>query len=141
MKKIKVVLDTNTLIVCLPEFSPWRWIIDSAINGKFILLLSTEIILEYNEKLLERYSFRYTENILDLLTLLSNVHLINPSYKWNLIEADRDDNKFVDCALAGNSECIVSNDRHFQILKKIKFPKVNILTLQEFEGLYKDLLV
>ena len=37
------------------------------------------------------------------------------------------------CAIALNVVCLVSNDKHFQILKTIDFPKVKVLELQEFE--------
>lgn len=53
-------------------------------------------------------------------------------YKWLLIEKDPDDNKFVDCAIAGDLKFIVSNDKHFKILKEIKFPTVEVITSDEF---------
>lgn len=46
---------------------------------------------------------------------------------------DPDDNKFVDCAIACNAKYLVSNDKHFRILKDIPFPKVELLTAQEFQ--------
>lgn len=49
-----------------------------------------------------------------------------------LIQADPDDNKFVDCAFAANATYIVSNDRHFDVLSKIDFPKIQVLKLIEF---------
>jgi predicted nucleic acid-binding protein len=48
-----------------------------------------------------------------------------------------DDNKFVDCAIAGNADYLVSNDKHFNCLKNIEFPKLNLLNIDEF----MDLLV
>ncbi|MBA4184831.1 MAG: hypothetical protein H0X49_12585 [Acidobacteria bacterium] len=53
---------------------------------------------------------------------------------------DDDDNKFVDCAISANAICLVSNDNHFQVLKMIKFPQVNVLTLSEFEAKYRKSL-
>ena len=44
------------------------------------------------------------------------------------------DNKFVDCAIASNAELIVTNDAHFDILKTIEFPKLEISTLQKFSS-------
>ncbi len=140
MKKVKLVLDTNVFIVSLPDFSPWHWIIKAIIDNQIILLITNDILMEWDEKLLERYSAVYTNDLLDLFLQLENVYLIEPSYKWNFIAVDPDDNKFVDCAIAGNADLIVSNDRHFQILKQIDFPRVNILRLQEFENLYKEQL-
>jgi len=58
-----------------------------------------------------------------------------------LISIDADDNKYVDCAIAGDALCLVSNDKHFSVLKTIGFPKVNWLVLAEFEEKYKELLM
>lgn len=41
-------------------------------------------------------------------------------------------NIFVDCAIASNAELIVTNDAHFDILKTIEFPKLEISTLLKF---------
>jgi predicted nucleic acid-binding protein len=49
-----------------------------------------------------------------------------------LIQADPDDNKFVDCAVCGNAEFIVSNDSHFRILDDIDWPKLQLVTIQEY---------
>lgn len=39
--------------------------------------------------------------------------------------------QFVDCAVAGNAKFIVTEDRHFPILKTIDFPMIDIITLDE----------
>jgi predicted nucleic acid-binding protein len=49
-----------------------------------------------------------------------------------LIEADADDNKFVDCAVAADAEYIVSNDAHFNVLKQIDWPKLTVISIKEF---------
>lgn len=51
---------------------------------------------------------------------------------FSLIEADPDDNKFVDCAVAADAEYIVTNDSHFNVLKKIDWPKISIITIEDF---------
>ena len=54
-------------------------------------------------------------------------------YSFNLINEDEDDNKFADCAIAANATYLVSNDRHFEVLNQIDFPKVNWVTLADFK--------
>ncbi|WP_374756172.1 hypothetical protein [Larkinella rosea] len=49
-----------------------------------------------------------------------------------MIEADHDDDKFVDCAVACQADYIITFDKHFDVLKKIEFPKVNPITPPEF---------
>ena len=46
---MKVVLDTNCLLVALPEKSPYRCVWDAFCQGKFWLFYSTEILHEYEE--------------------------------------------------------------------------------------------
>ena len=57
---------------------------------------------------------------------------INPYYHFGLIELDPDDNKFVDCAIAAHAKCIITNDRHYDILKEIDFPKVYVVNLIDY---------
>ena len=72
------------------------------------------------------------ENTVEALLKLPNVLLVNVFYNWNLITTDPDDNKFVDAAIAGNASYLVSNDKHFEVLSTIDFPKVNIISLPDF---------
>ena len=85
-----------------------------------------------------RYGLQRTDAILDFLVLLPNVTLITPFFKYPIIFADPSDNKFVECALMGGADFIVSNDRHFQQLKKLDFPPVNVLTYEEFKLFWRE---
>ena len=73
-----------------------------------------------------------TEAILKVIEHGINVEWINKYYAWNLIEYDPDDNKFVDCAIAAHAKCIVTNDHHYDVLKTIPFPKVDVVRLVDF---------
>jgi len=53
-------------------------------------------------------------------------------FRMGLITADPDDNKFVDCAFAAGADYLVSEDRHFDVLRNTAFPKINLVTLDEF---------
>lgn len=56
---------------------------------------------------------------------------VTPYFHFDLIKTDPDDNKFVDCAIAGNARFIVTEDRHYDILKEIDFPKVDLVKLDD----------
>ncbi len=58
------------------------------------------------------------------------VRLLNKPFE--LLPSDSDDNKFVDCAIAAGAEYIVTNDKHFNPLKEIPWPKVEIIKIAEF---------
>ncbi|GAB4031752.1 putative toxin-antitoxin system toxin component, PIN family [Spirosoma gilvum] len=138
MNKLRFVLDTNVFMVSLaPQYKYW-WIYESLLKGKFELALSNEILTEYYEQVVLRYGIERTDAQLYYLLLLPNVFLINPSFHWQLVENDKDDNKFVDCYLASQADYIVSNDKHLHQLKSIDFPSVSILRYEEFESLYKS---
>ena len=68
-----------------------------------------------------------------------NVEHINPTFRFNLITADPDDNKFVDCAVIAGATYIVSNDRHFRELDRYDFPKVDVCNLSEFLDIVRSL--
>ena len=79
------------------------------------------------------YIPKITEFTIGTLVKSLNIIQIVPYYKWNLIAADPDDNKFVDCALNAGADFIVTNDKHFNILKNIVFPKINVIDLETFK--------
>ncbi len=76
----------------------------------------------------------FAQAVVDLLVDLPNLNQTNKYFFWQLIETDPHDNKFVDCAIAANADYIVSEDRHFRALKNIEFPKVEVLTIEEFKA-------
>jgi predicted nucleic acid-binding protein len=53
-------------------------------------------------------------------------------YNWNVITSDPDDNKFFDAAVAGDADYLVTNDGHFKDSLKIDFPKINIISADDF---------
>lgn len=77
-------------------------------------------------------------HVIHLLLESEYVELINPYFRLQLIEADHDDDKFVDCAFAANATYIVSDDKHYDVLKEIDFPKLFVLKLKEFLGLLQS---
>ena len=67
-----------------------------------------------------------------------NVVPVRRYYRWDLIEADPDDNKFVDCAVAGGADGLVTNDRHFNVLGRIRYPRVTVVTPEAFRTLLTE---
>jgi putative PIN family toxin of toxin-antitoxin system len=132
---MRVVLDTNILLVSIARKSRYRIIFDSLITRKFDLVISNEILSEYTEIIAQKTNEIIANNIAEMLLTLSNVQKQDVYYKWHLINADEDDNKFVDCAVAGNVDYLISNDKHFNELKAVEFPKLTVLTIDEFMDL------
>jgi len=133
----RVLIDTNCFLVIVPKRSPFRWIYDKILSGDLELVVSTEIILEYEEQLTRFYSREYAETVVKVLVNLPNVFKVNPiSFNWLLISDDPDDDKFVDAYVASNGDLIVTNDRHFKILESIKFPPISICKITDFKNFH-----
>lgn len=135
---MKIVLDTNCLIQMFSVDSDFRWIFDEIIEGDLKLSVTTEILLEY-EEIFNRFFESETLGGVIANIILSSSELIKQDvyYRWKLIDKDPDDDKFVDCAIDANADFLISDDAHFKILKKIPFPKVQIIRLEEFAKTFK----
>ena len=88
---------------------------------------------EYEEKLKDKYGQLVATVFIELLLNLKNVSLHNVYFNWNLIDSDESDNKFIDAYISGNADFLVTEDKHFNVLKTIEFPKVNIVNIKDFE--------
>ena len=135
MSIVKIVLDTNCLLQCISRNSVNKIILDKLISGEYDLYLTNEILMEYEEKIADIFSSETADLIISFLSILENVKKIDVHYHLNLITTDPDDNKFVDCAFAGNVHYLVTNDKHYNKLKSVTFPIINILSLVEFKNL------
>ena len=129
---MRIVLDTNCLIQSISPKSAYHDIWLSVLNGKNTLCVSNEILEEYAE-ILNRLAGETTANlVLNAIIECRNVMFFTPYYRFNLISADPDDNKFVDCAIHANAHYIVTNDHHYDVLRHIDFPKVGLIKLMDF---------
>ena len=131
---MKILIDTNCLLVAIPKESTHRWLFDALLQKKFVLALSNEIIEEYEEKIQEFYgSTSLARNVIKTILNLENKEFVTVYYRWNLISKDPDDNKFTDCAITANADYLVTEDNDFKVLKTIKFPKVEAVKLKDFK--------
>lgn len=130
---MKVVLDTNILLVSISPRSPYHWVFQKFISEEFTLCVTTDILQEYEEIIGNHMGKEIANTVLQIIENSSNVEFIIKYYRWNLINEDPDDNKFVDCAISSNAKYIVIQDRHFNILKTIEFPKVEVISIDEFK--------
>lgn len=127
----RLVVDTNSLLQYISRRSRYHDLWLSLLDGRNTLCVSTEILEEYAEKLQQFTSNEFTEAALGVITNNPHTLFVTPYYHFNLISVDPDDNKFVDSAVAANAKFVVTDDGHFDVLKQIDFPKVNIIGLDD----------
>ncbi len=130
--KKRVVIDTNVLLVSVSSFSKYHWIYQLIIRKEIEVFITNEILTEYLEIISDKYDVSTAKSVVRTLIELENVHQIQVYFKFNLIKNDPDDNKFADCAISSNVDFLLTNDKDFNVLKRIKFPRVNVVNITEF---------
>ena len=131
---MKVVLDTNILLVSISRRSPFNWICQQLIAGRYQLCVTTEILSEYSEIIEAHMGKDVADAALRAMLELPNMEKIEIYYKWNLVK-DADDNKFTDCTLAAGADYLVTQDKGFNTLDKIEFPKIKVISIAEFKSI------
>ena len=130
---MKVVFDTNVLLsATLFDESESQKLLFKLIKEDVQIFSSRAIIEEY-QKVLKR-DFHYSEEESDKIVenLLVFLILVEPSEKINIIKYDPDDNKILECAIASQSEIIITYDKHLLDLKEFK--GIKILLPKEFSN-------
>jgi putative PIN family toxin of toxin-antitoxin system len=130
---MRVVVDTNCLLASVPQRSEHHWFYNAFKAGAFEWMISNEIMREYEEMVTFRYSSMAAHLVLSRLDVSPNVIYAEPYFNWQLIEADPDDNKFADLAIAIQADYLVTNDSHFTILKEYDYLPVRCVTLAQFK--------
>jgi len=114
-------LDTNVFLQIFGRRQPWYPILRALLDGRLTLAVSTAILLEYEEitiRLSGPQRWQEVVAFLELLTQLhGNIRFVEPQYRFNIVTADLDDNKFTDCAIAAEADFVVTEDAHLNALR------------------------
>lgn len=117
-----VVLDTNTVVQLFGVHSPYTRLKEAITHGQLEVAISTGIWLEY-EEVIVRYAGRVIwERVVRIFELAAqlhgNIHQVEASFRWRLVVADPEDDQFADCAIAAGADFLITEDRHFEVLKR-----------------------
>lgn len=134
MAKLKVVLDTNIIVSAVLRGGEPGKILELWRKGKFDILVSSEIFEEYYSVLIrDKFSLPLSLVNVILEEIKRKSIWIKPYSIIKKIKEDPTDNKFLECAVDGQAEYIVSGDPHLLNLKK--FNGIEILRAAEFAKL------
>jgi uncharacterized protein len=127
---MRVVLDTNVFISGIFWSGVSGKILNQWRDGNIELVISTEIILEII-RVLNDFKIRLPDDLINewRLSLISNSILVIPKTHVDIVE-DKTDNKFIEAAIEGKAEYIISSDKH--LLKIGQYKHIRILRPQEF---------
>ncbi len=135
---MRVVIDTNVLLAALLKASRLRFIINAIAAGQIELVISTAILLEYQEILLRKTNEIVANNFLEFIKKLPGVVRVDTPFTWGIIEIDPDDNKFVDAGLIAGADYIITYDSHFDAVKARTFPTIGVINPDDFLVLLSD---
>jgi len=127
---MRVVLDTNIFISALLG-GILGVIVDKWKAGKFTLIITDASAREYLD-VINRSKFNFSEDEIIATThyLLQSAEFITPQEEITVIVIDPTDNKFLEAAVTGKVNFIVSGDSHLLELKV--YQGIAIITAREF---------
>ena len=135
---MKIVLDTNVIVNSFLKKSKNYWIWQALESQQLTLCVTTDILLEYEEIITQRYEDEIlASSVLDALQVMPNLIHVRKNIFFRLIPQDQDDEKFADCAIAVSADYLVTNDHHFNLLKKLPFPVLKIVNEDEFRTVFE----
>lgn len=91
--------------------------LEAWVAGHVTWAVSTPIVLEYQE-VLTRLSgsarWRKSARLMDLAELITgNLLRVTPSFRFQVVAADPDDNIFTDCAITADADYLITEDSDF----------------------------
>lgn len=134
---MKVVIDTNILISAairdgIPEIVI-QFIVD---RPEFEWIVSQEIMTEYTE-VLQRRKLKLSKEVqqewMDLLQTVTKLIEVNIEVDF---PRDRKDAKFLACAIAANTDFLITGDRDFEDVQMLE--NTTILSVRDFKKLFCD---
>lgn len=136
---MNVIVDTNGLVNAVPRRGSKKWLYNAFVDEAFVWVFSNEILTEYDEIITLKFGPSVANYVINSLLTAHNHQRFEPSYKYQLVIDDPDDNKFLDCAIGANVDFLVTDDRHILRLREIVdlFPPVPIVSFAEFKTILK----
>src|SRR3990167_8199322 len=128
---MKSVLDTNVFISGIFWIGASNKVILNWKEGKFTLVTSLKTISEL-VKVLKDFKIKLPDEMIKewIDLIVRNSIIVEPKEKIDIVKDDSKDNIFIETAVAGNADYIVTQDNH--LLKLKDFRGIKIITPDEF---------
>ena len=133
---MRAILDTNIFLSGIHWSGASNKVLREWFIGSFVSVSSPQINQELFIQLrdfkiqMEIEEIEWWEDI-----VLEKSILVIPKRKVNVVKDDSDDNKFVEAALEGKADYIVTQDRHLLNIKE--FESIKMVTPKEFLRILK----
>ena len=122
---MRAVLDTNVLISSVISTGVPHEIVVKGFSSEYQIVVSVATLTEFRDTLLkypEKFQMDEGDVQQEVETIRYFAEFVDPDEEITAVEDDPDDDKFLEAAVAGNVDYIVSGDRH-------------LLDLDSFQGI------
>ena len=136
---MRAVLDTNVLISSLISTDTPHKVVVAGFEGEYQIVVSVATLTEFRETLLkypDRFHMDKEDVQKEVETLRYFAEFVEPEEDIKAVEQDPDDDKFLEAAMAGNVDYLVSGDQHLLTLNS--FRGINIVTPRVFDDHLND---
>jgi putative PIN family toxin of toxin-antitoxin system len=127
---LRVVADTNIFISALMFGGLPGAFLDLAFARSFQLVTSPTLLDELQQKLRNKFQISNTDANSIRAKLAKHALLVEPPIALKVVVDDPDDDRVLECAVAGEADYIVSGDRH--LLKLESYRGITISTVRSF---------
>jgi len=112
---MRAVLDTNVLISSVISTGVPHKIVVKGFSSEYQIVVSVATLTEFRDTLLkypEKFHMDEEDVQQEVETIRYFAEFVDPDEEITAVEDDPDDDKFLEVAVAGNVDYIVSGDRH-----------------------------
>jgi putative PIN family toxin of toxin-antitoxin system len=136
---MRAVLDTNVLISAVISTGVPHEVVVAGYEGQYQIVVSSATVSEFRTTL-QKYPDRFGLDEDDIQTEVETVQyfaeFVEPDEELAVVDDDPDDDKFVEAAVAGNADYLVSGDQHLLDLESAR--AVDIITPRTFYERLED---
>lgn len=136
---MKAVLDTNVLISGVISTGVTHDVVVAGFNGEYRIVVTVATLTEFRETLLkypEKFHMDREEVQKEVETVRYFAEFVEPDEEITAVEDDPDDDKFLEAAVAGNVDYLVSGDSH--LLDLDTFRGIEIVDPRTFYEVLED---
>lgn len=133
--KPRVVIDSNVWISGLVFGGYPGRILELFIEGSILIVVSAELMSELRRKIIQKFPKFLPYLTLLESSILNDAIVVNLGTKTVRISRDLDDDKFIETALIGKCDYVISGDKDLLSLKS--YLDIRIISPSEFISILK----
>ena len=126
----KVTADSNIYLSALNFGGKPQELLELARAGKIELAISNAIVTEISRILYNKFAWDRGDVAEAVDIILRFTNYVHPDHRFDVVPADPDDNRVLECAVHAGSQVIVTGDTDLLMLRR--FRTIRIQTVSDF---------